>query len=40
MQLCIRAHDLGVKGTENILRRLEELDYDEETATKEVKKYW
>ena len=28
MQLCIRAHDLGVKGTENILRRLEELDID------------
>lgn len=28
MQLCIRAHDLGVKGTEAILRRLEELSID------------
>lgn len=28
MKLCIRAHDLGVKGTENILRRLEELGLD------------
>ncbi len=28
MQLCIRAHDLGVKGTEAILRRLEELNID------------
>lgn len=28
MQLCIRAHDLGVKGTENILSRLEELGID------------
>ena len=23
MKLCIRAHDLGVKGTENILARLD-----------------
>ena len=28
MKLCIRAHDLGVKGTEGILRRLEELGID------------
>ena len=28
MQLCIRAHDLGVKGTENILKRLDELGLD------------
>ena len=28
MKLCIRAHDLGVTGTENILRRLTELDLD------------
>ena len=28
MQLCIRAHDLGVKGTEAILRRLDELSID------------
>ncbi len=28
MQICIRAHDLGVKGTEAILRRLEELGLD------------
>lgn len=28
MKLCIRAHDLGVKGTEAILNRLEELGID------------
>lgn len=28
MKLCIRAHDLGVKGTENILARLDELGLD------------
>ena len=28
MKLCIRAHDLGVKGTEAILARLEELGLD------------
>lgn len=28
MKICIRAHDLGVKGTEEILRRLTELDID------------
>ena len=28
MKLCIRAHDLGVKGTEPILNRLEELGID------------
>lgn len=28
MRLCIRAHDLGVKGTQAILRRLEELQID------------
>ena len=28
MKLCIRAHDLGVTGTENILRRLDELGLD------------
>ena len=28
MQLCIRAHDLGVKGTEAILHRLEEWNID------------
>lgn len=28
MKICIRAHDLGVKGTDAILRRLEELDID------------
>ena len=28
MKICIRAHDLGVKGTEAILRRLAELDID------------
>ena len=28
MKLCIRAHDLGVKGTENILNRLAELGID------------
>ncbi len=28
MKLCIRAHDLGVKGTQEILRRLEELNID------------
>ena len=28
MKLCIRAHDLGVKGTEGILQRLEELGID------------
>lgn len=28
MKLCIRAHDLGVKGTDAILRRLEELGLD------------
>ncbi len=28
MKLCIRAHDLGVKGTEGILQRLDELGID------------
>ena len=28
MKICIRAHDLGVKGTEEILRKLTELDID------------
>jgi len=28
MKLCIRAHDLGVKGSERILQRLEELGLD------------
>ena len=28
MKLCIRAHDLGVTGTESVLRRLNELDID------------
>lgn len=28
MKLCIRAHDLGVKGTQEILRRLDELNID------------
>ena len=28
MKLCIRAHDLGVKGTQDILDRLEQLDID------------
>ena len=28
MKLCIRAHDLGVRGTEQILARLKELDID------------
>lgn len=28
MKLCIRAHDLGCKGTENILSRLDELGID------------
>ena len=28
MKLCIRAHDLGVKGTENILRELDRLGLD------------
>lgn len=28
MKLCIRAHDLGVKGTESILNRLRELGID------------
>lgn len=28
MQLCIRAHDLGVKGTEDILKQLEMLGLD------------
>ena len=28
MKICIRAHDLGVKGTEAILQRLAELDID------------
>lgn len=28
MKLCIRAHDLGVKGTQDILARLEELKLD------------
>lgn len=28
MKLCIRAHDLGVKGSEQILRRLDELGLD------------
>lgn len=28
MKLCIRAHDLGVKGTDAILSRLEELELD------------
>lgn len=28
MKICIRAHDLGVKGTENILSRISELGID------------
>ena len=28
MKLMIRAHDLGVKGEENIIARLRELDLD------------
>lgn len=28
MKICIRAHDLGVKGTENILKRLQQLGID------------
>lgn len=28
MQLCIRAHDLGVKGTEDILKQLKTLELD------------
>lgn len=28
MKLCIRAHDLGVNGTQRILERLDELDID------------
>ena len=28
MKLCIRAHDLGVKGTENILQKLNQLGLD------------
>lgn len=28
MKICIRAHDLGVKGTEGILRRLQDLGID------------
>ena len=28
MKICIRAHDLGVKGTEEILRRITELGID------------
>lgn len=28
MKLCIRGHDLGVKGSEDIIRRLRELDID------------
>lgn len=28
MKICIRAHDLGVKGTEQILRRIDELGLD------------
>lgn len=28
MKICVRAHDLGVKGTENILRRITELGID------------
>lgn len=28
MKLCIRAHDLGVKGTEQLLKRLDELGLD------------
>lgn len=28
MQLCIRAHDLGVKGTEHIIDKLKEYDID------------
>ena len=28
MRVCIRAHDLGVKGTENILKQLKIMDLD------------
>ena len=28
MKLCIRAHDLGVKGTEDILTQLDRLGLD------------
>ena len=28
MKLCIRAHDLGVKGTQDILEQLEQLQID------------
>ena len=28
MRVCIRAHDLGVKGTENILKQLKTMDLD------------
>lgn len=28
MRICIRAHDLGVKGTQQILRRIRELGID------------
>lgn len=28
MKLCVRAHDLGVKGTDNILRRITQLGID------------
>ena len=28
MKLCIRAHDLGVSGIDNVLRRLDELGLD------------
>ncbi len=28
MKICIRAHDLGVKGTAAILDRLQDLDID------------
>ena len=28
MKLCIRAHDLGCKGTDNILRQLDKLGID------------
>ena len=28
MKLCIRAHDLGVKGTEQIIQQLNELGID------------
>ena len=28
MKLCIRAHDLGVTGIDNVLRRLDELGLD------------